>query len=207
MAFKIRNTDKLTIRVDKNGDYICTLKDVRILYEHVFKPWAGEDGGSPKFSGKFIAPNDTHAKEIEILQELNAHLTQEYFKVKKLKPDHYFFRDGDDENKEGFEDSWFVSASEKESNPPAVIDRDKTKLKASDDKVFSGSYVNVMFKPWKQDNKYGKKINANLLAVQHFRTGERLAGAGGVSKQDIDEGFDEYEADEMDEEEDGDGLD
>lgn len=205
MAFKPRNTDKLTIRKNEKGEYVCTLKQVRLIHEHIFEAWSGDDDGTPRFSGKFHAPNETHAKEIEILQELNDHLREEWFDGRKMKADHYYLRDGDEEATEELHDGWFVSAGEKQNRPPAVIDRDKSKIKAGG-KIHSGTYVNVMFKPWKQDNKFGKKINANLLAVQFHQKGDVVEGQGGVSKKDIDEGFDEYDADEMDEG-DGDGLD
>ena len=55
-----------------------------------------------------------------------------------------------------------------------------------------------MFKVWKQDNNYGQRINANLLAVQFIKEGERFGGSKGASKEDLDEGFDELEVAEED---------
>ena len=45
-------------------------------------------------------------------------------------------------------------------------------LEESDDVVYGGCFVNVLIRPWKQDNKHGKKINANLRAVQFEKDGE-----------------------------------
>lgn len=194
---KFKNTDKIVFRDLGDGEFIITVKQVRLAYEHVFETWAKNDGEKKKYSGKFIMPEATHSKEIEILQTFLEGLKTDYFKGAKLKADALFFKDGDNEGKEEFEDAWFISASETEKNPPAVIDRDKTPLKASDDKVYSGAYVNVQIKPWKQDNAYGKKINANLVAVQFFKKGEKFGGAGAVSKQVIDDGFDEYEEEDI----------
>lgn len=199
MAIRTKNTDKLKFRKDANGDYVITLKDVRLSYEHIFEPWCKTPAKeTPRYSGKFMAGNETHEAEIESLNNFFDDLKKEWFKGQKIKAADICFRDGDLESKEEMEGHWILSASEKKTHPPAVIDRDKTKIDESDDKVYSGTYVDVMFKPWKQDNDFGKRINANLMAVQFRRKGERLGGGGGVSKEDLDEGFDEIDGEDDD---------
>ena len=195
---KTKNTPLLIFRKDERGDYIITIKEVRLMFEHVHKPWSKTEAEDKKYSGRFLLDPKKHAKEIEILQEFNESLRLEYFKGAKLKPDAYYFRDGDNEGQADFEDHWVIAASEKATHKPAVIGRDKRPITAEDDLVYSGAFVNVQIKPWKQDNKHGKKINANLIAVQFFEKGEKVSGSGGVSKEVIDEGFDEYEAPEDD---------
>jgi hypothetical protein len=61
---------------------------------------------------------------------------------------------------------------------PTVVDRDATPLVAADGKPYSGCYVNMIIDVWAQDNKYGKKINAQLQGVQFFKDGDAFAGGG-----------------------------
>lgn len=75
---------------------------------------------------------------------------------------------------EGFSGMWFVSAS----NPtrPVVVDRDKSPLTRADGKPYSGCYVNANVDIWAQDNQFGKRINAKLLAIQFVKDGESFSG-------------------------------
>lgn len=195
---KTKNTSKLVFRKDGNEDDVITIKEVRLAFEHVHEPWSKKESEEKRYSGRFLLDPETHQAEIDILQAYVKDKAAEWFKNAKLKPDAYFFRDGDNEGQADFENMWVIAASEKIDRKPAVIDRDKSKVTAAHDKVYSGAFVNVMIKPWKQANDHGNKINANLLAVQFFKHGDKMGGGGGgVSKEDIDEGFDEYEAAEM----------
>lgn len=111
----------------------------------------------------------------------------------------------------GFEGNWFVSARNK--TPPAVVAKqrwqgkpivisangrpfqadDKGVLRPIDDLPFavkapySGCYVNLSLDVWAQDNQYGKRINAKLLAVQFEDEGEAFSGGEGFSSTDFDD--------------------
>lgn len=94
--------------------------------------------------------------------------------------------DGDAKaSKEGYKGNLYLSASNKLR--PLVIDGLKQPLSAEDGKPYSGSFVNMTFELWAQDNKWGKRINASLMGIQFLRDGPRLAG-GSVSS------VDDYEA-------------
>jgi hypothetical protein len=68
-----------------------------------------------------------------------------------------------------------------------VIDRDKTPLAESDNRPYSGCYVNCIIELWAQNNAYGKRINANLLAVQFYKDGQPFGDAGAnASVNDFD---------------------
>lgn len=178
MASKIKfNTDKGTILI----------KQVRLSYEHVFERWGKDTDPKEKwrFSGKFLLDNDTHAEEIKALKNHLTKLQQEWFKG-KIGTANMFFRNGADSGKEEQENSWVVSASDSKRRPQ-VLNKDKSVVTAEDDIVYSGCYVNVLIRPWKQDNEHGKKINANLVGVQFVRDGERF----GEEAIDASEEFDD----------------
>ena len=166
--------------------------DVRLSYPHLFTPYAGTDDNGkekkPKFSGRFLMPNDEFKAEKAALDAHLIKLQKEWFK-QKLPSANLFFRDGDETGKEEFEDMWYVQASE--SLRPQVLGARKEVLQESNNVVYGGCYVNVLIRPWKQDNKYGRKINANLIGVQFKRDGERF----GAERPNASEAFDTEDGD------------
>lgn len=85
---------------------------------------------------------------------------------------------------DGFQDRYYVSASSKVR--PLVIDRDKTPLVPSDGRPYAGCYANVQVELWAQDNKYGKRINAELKGVQFVRDGDAFSGSAPASADDFE---------------------
>lgn len=166
-------------------DGTILIKDVRLSYPHLFKAWAGQDDQEPKFSGKFWLDKKTHREEIIALNKFLQALQQEYFKA-RIPADKLFFKDGAASGKEDEATQFIVSASEKVR--PNILNRDKSAIAEADDIIYAGCYVHVLIRPWKQANKFGKRINANLLAVQFARDGERISG---VSRPDVDDVFDD----------------
>jgi len=172
-------------------DGTILIKGVRLAYEHVFAPWRKTDKEKLKFSGRFLMGNDDFKEEIVQLREHVKKLQKDHFKG-IIKPADLFFRDGDQAGKEEFEDHWYIAASENEDRPPAVLKPNKQECKKSDDLIYSGAVVNVIIRPWAQDNSHGKKLNANLLLVQHKAHGDKFGG--GPSEVDTD-GLDDQEFD------------
>ncbi len=150
---------------------VIVLRDVRLSYPHLFKPWAQQEDQEKKYSARFLLAEDTHAKEIEWLQKHMLGIQKEVFKA-RIPADKLCVRDGNLTGKPEDEGHWYLAASEK--SKPATLDRHKREVVESDDVLFGGVFVNAMIKLWTQNNKYGKRINANLLAVQFFRDGERF---------------------------------
>ncbi len=84
--------------------------------------------------------------------------------------------DGEEKDNEAYHEYITISASEKMR--PAIVNRDGvTPVYEEDGTVYSGCYVNVILTLWAQDNQYGKRINANLRAIQYVRDGESLGRA------------------------------
>ena len=180
---------KSLLTIKENGDII--IKEVRLSYLYCFDPQQNvDDKGNVtrKFKCTAIMPNETHADEIAKLQELLLQRQKEVFK-KRLPAGQLCLRDGDQSGKDEYADAWILVASEKEDNPPATLDRDGcTKVKKSDDKLYSGAIGNVMVRLWNQDNSYGKRINANFLGVQFLEHGEKFSS---VERPAADEMFDD----------------
>lgn len=179
------NTPNVTYREDG-----CILiRNVRLSYPHLFKKWGMNEGDTKKFSSKFLLDKVTHAADIKGLGAHLGKLMQDAFKG-RIPNDKLFLRDGDQEGKDTSKGQWTVAASEDKA--PDVINRDKSRINEDDDIVYAGCYVNVLLRPWCQNNKFGKRINANLLAVQFVKDGERFSG---IERPDTDSAFDDVSED------------
>ena len=175
-------------------DGCILVKNVRLSYPHLFKPWAkNPDKETPKYSARFLMDKSTHAQEIKALGQHLTKMMQEHFKG-RIPNDKLFFRDGAGSAKPEQENCFLIAASE--TRRPDVIHRDRSRINEEDDVVYAGCYVNALIRPWVQSNIHGKRINANLLAVQFVRDGERF----GAERPDVSEVFDDVSSDFTDEE-------
>ena len=168
------------------------MQAVRICWPNLFSTalFGGEDTG--KYDSTFILDKKDHAETIKEIEQAIALITKEKWKGKSLSEDRICLKDGDDTDREEYQNAYTIKAATKQK--PLVIDRDKRPLSEDDNVIYAGCYVNAIVTLWAQNNQFGKRINASLEGVQFVRDGEPLGG-GGV---DVDE-FDvfEQETDEM----------
>ena len=173
-----------------NEDGTIQVKHVRLSYPHLFKPWAQNDDQDKKYSARFLLSKETHGAEIKALQQYLTKMMSEKFKA-RIPLDKLFFRDGDATGKPEDEGHWYISASD--SIKPQVVGKKREPLSEEDDVVYGGVIVNVLIRPWAQDNKFGKRINANLIGVQFVKEdGVRF----GQARPDINEHFDAEDGDD-----------
>jgi hypothetical protein len=174
------------------------LKDVRLSYPHLDKPWAMTDRGEKKYQLMGLVPKLPEYRES--IDALNRYL-DEFLAERKLQPlpqARKFLRNGDDTGKPEMMNHWTVSASEKQE--PRLrgrhIDQRTGTLEIIPPeeaaKVFyGGCWANVLIKAWYQDHpEGGRRLNANLHAVQFVRH-DKPFGRGRISDAVIDETFGE----------------
>lgn len=114
-----------------------------------------------------------------------------------------FLQKGDSKEYDGYAGMLFISAKRaKEKGRPLVLDQrpknaDGTDniLTQDDGKPYAGCYVNATVELWPQDNKHGKTVRAQLLAVQFSRDGDAFA-AGSKGSSDEFEDLSETGADD-----------
>lgn len=174
---------KNTTNVIFRDDGCILIKMVRLSYPHLFQKWGMNEGDKKKYSAKFLLDKKTHGEDIKALGAHLVAMMQEAFKG-RIPNDKLFLRDGAQSGKEDMEGYFVISASEDKA--PDVINRDKSRINEDDDIVYAGCYVNVLLRPWVQKNQFGKRINANLHAVQFVKDGERFSG---IERPDTDEAF------------------
>lgn len=188
----------------ENTNVQVRLENVRLSFAHVFraqKPKPDKDGnvGAAKFNCSGLIDKKTEQGKKNIAK-MKAAMTQARDNKwpknpPKLKPEKLCMRDGDQEDWEGYEGMYYVSASN--SKRPKIIDRDKTPLTEEDGKIYSGCYVNMIVNVWAQDNEHGRRINASLEGIQYVSKGEAFGAAplDDDAFEDLGEGEDDDESD------------
>lgn len=186
-------------KTDKATEVV--LQNVRLSYPSLFRARKAneEDTGEPKFSASFLLDKTVNAKDIAAIQKVVNALLAEKFKGKKLPPDKICLRDGSlKPDVEGYhDDMMYVSASN--ARKPQVVDSNRagrSPISADDSRIFAGIYVNAVIRLWAMDNKFGKRINASLEAVQYVRPGDAL-GAAPVNTDDAFGGIPDAEDDDV----------
>jgi len=183
--------DKITVN-ETDKSVTLRLRNVRLSFPSLFKATSFDgDESKAKYSASFLMPKDSD--EAKACQKGIKEVIRMAFKGKSPGADRVCFKDATSKDYDGYEEGlMFISASNK--NKPKVVDVDLTPLDAEDGKPYAGCYVNVSLRLWAQDNKFGKRVNANLRAVQFFKDGEPF-GAGAV---DVEEEFEDVSASSSD---------
>ena len=172
------------------SDGLIRIDNVRASYPHLDKPWSGEEGQEAKFSIVSLLDKGTHkaAKDL-IVKRINEILKEN--KTEKIASDKKFIRDGDQMAKPECENQWVVSA--RETRRPSVRGSDNEVLTPDEilDTIYAGCYISVLIRPWFQNRaKFGKRVNAGLVAVRFRRDGEPI-GEGRITDDDIDDYMDD----------------
>lgn len=162
-------------------------------YPHLAEPKAGEDGGEAKFSITALLDKEDHAGVIDLMRDACRRMMAD--KKIKVASDKLFIKDGDKyfEEKEECANRYVVTAREK--TRPTLRDAAGKKLDPKIDMddikqmFYGGCIVSILINPWLQDNKYGKRINANLRAVRFMEDGTPF----GEGRIDDDEAWDDIE--------------
>lgn len=164
----------------------------RLAFANLFEPRAVNGQGEPKCNANIILDPRTQKAELDKVIAAIQQVAAEKWKDKasvvlqtlKAKGD-ICLQDGATKAEyDGFEGMVFISAGNKAR--PVVVDQFKSPLNAADGKPYSGCYCNFSIDVWAQDNQYGKRINAKLLAVQFARDGEAFSGGAGYDEADFE---------------------
>ena|ERR1700712_2078155 len=178
MARKVVKTVPNAVLYD---DGCVRIDNVICSYPHLDKPWKKNEKDREKFSVTGLAPKETHAEAKAMLVDLINSLLAGA-KMGKIGAEHKFVRNGDTEDgplKPETEGMWIIKASENPDRAPKVRDQ-RTKVMTPAEilkTIYAGCVINILIRPWAQNNEHGKKINANLIAVQFVKDGKRIGEA------------------------------
>lgn len=179
---------------------------VRFSHPHIAHPWKKDgDKGKPKFSVQAMLGKDTHSAAIELVETRIEQILKEN-KVKKLKSDRLFMRDGDESDDDVHEGFMLISARE-ERRPPmrhkngkkiAPDDVDDNDESIAENLFVGGHWGAVWIRPWFQNSTdWGKRVNCGLSAVQ-FLMKDDTFGSGRLSEDEIDDRMRAHDDDDDD---------
>ena len=155
------------------------LEVVRLSFPQLFRAKAFKPTDEPSFSGSFLMNKETDAEQIVEIRKLMTKVAHEKWGPTLPKGIKLCLRSGDEPGKEDTDgygpEIMFVSASSKKKVP--IVDESVAPLGEEDGKMYAGCYVNVSLRLWAQDNEFGKRVNAQLLAVQYACEGEAFGEA------------------------------
>ena len=174
------------------SDGTILVNGVRASYPHFGKAFeATNDDGkkSEKWSMKGMMPKATHKPAMRLMKKHMEQMMKDN-KVSDLASDRKYLRNGDDLGKEEMKGHFVFSASE--TSPPKVRSASAAKMtepREIDDMFYGGCWVNALIRPWWQNHqKYGKRVNAGLSAVQFLRDDEPF-GEGRIDDEAVDDTF------------------
>lgn len=170
------------------------LRNVRLSFPAIYSPqkFESEDGSVREtYKANFLIPADDPHGNIKKIRAAAEHAKVKKWGAEptnwpKLKADRVCLRDGDQEEWEGYAGHKYLSASSPGDRPPAVVTNRKDKdgrwivaVPGQPNSPYAGCYVNAVVRIWVQDNKYGKRLNASIEAIQFLRDGPAF-GSGPV---------------------------
>ncbi|WP_419585783.1 ssDNA-binding protein [Thiolapillus sp.] len=167
------------------------LKNVRLSFPELFTPGLFEGVSTGKYSATFMIPKTDEYKGIisNIGTTIKA-LIAENGGV-RIASDRICFRDGDQSGKEDYADHWTLRASTKKGRPPQLLKPSldlNDPITEADGLLIAGCYVSASLSIWYQQN-YGRRINAELLAIAYVGPGEPL---GGMTNYDPNDALDDF---------------
>lgn len=179
-----------------------TLKNVRLAYVHIDKPWAkkGDDQSKAKYGLSIILDKTDPqiAPLTKVLKEVATAKWGDAYTNKKMKPI-FCLRDGAErDHKEGFDDTkkFFNASRRPEEGPPVVRNLKNQNLdpiKNAAEWPYSGCFGHVVLKFWAQDNTNGQRVNAEVVAVVKCGDGEKFGGDNAVNVDEALTGLVEQE--------------
>ncbi len=168
------------------------LQNVRLAFPALFEAKTVNGEGAPAYGASFLIETTDKANLAAINKAIDAVATEKWgakaagHLALMRKTDKVALHDGDLKAQyAGFAGMMFVSS--RSAARPLVLDKDKTPLQAADGKPYGGCYVNATVELWAQDNKYGKRVNAQLLGVQFYADGDSFGGGAVGSADDFDD--------------------
>jgi hypothetical protein len=140
------------------------------------KPMAGQES-DPKYSIVMLFETDS---DLSLLKSAAQDAVKAKWGDNIPKGLKLALRKGDEDGKEDVDgygpEVMFISSNSRKKFP--VVDRDPSVLLSEEDgKPYAGCYVNVLLRFWAQDNEYGRRVNAQPLAIQFVRDGQPFGEA------------------------------
>jgi hypothetical protein len=171
------------------------LENVRITFPQLFQPKSivGADGkpSEPKYGASFLFEpgSEPHKALSEAIKKVASEkwptAWQDIVRIAKAT-DKLCVHDGNTKTYQGYPGNLFLSATT--AAMPDIRDADRTRIPESNARrIYGGCYVNAVVQLWAQDNRWGKRVNAELLGVQFRRDGDAFRAGAVAADDDFDD--------------------
>ena len=175
---------------------IIFLSNVRLSFPQLVEPRSSVENGAKKFSADFLMPlahpgvQQFGAEYMKAAQEKWKEQAQAVMSMiqgdRKLR----CFGQGNDKLNgktfkpyDGYADQFYISANKDQM--PQMIQADGSAVDPTNTmayqalarKMYGGCYVNAAIRPWLQENKHGRGVRCELIAVQFAGDGEAFGEA------------------------------
>ena len=179
---------------------VIKLPGVRLSFARLDTAKSFEEGDDARYEATFLLDptHAVHAKTIKEIKSVAGEIIKEHWGGKIPKGMNYCFGKGDDKEYDGYAGMFYIASAKKENRGRVVIvDKDKSPLQPGDENFpYSGCYVHASITLWTNEHKKGgKRVSANLRAIQFFKNGEAFSGEIPV---DTDSEFDDQFDDQFD---------
>ena len=180
------------------------LRNVRLSYEHIFKPTAFEEGQDPKYSATFIIPKDH--PDLPAVKRAMFEAGQETFaadfkagawprgytcSLKDADKDTDSLGDVLAEKNPAYAGCYVLEANS--TRRPVILDRTKAAVVEEDGLIYSGCYVNASLNAAGYTfGKVKKGVKAYLNGVQFVKDGERFGADASADFDDLDGETDDF---------------
>ncbi len=184
---------------NRNENFVL-LKNVRCSFPQLFGPVEKE--GKTYNAGCTLlldAANDPkHAQYAKDVGALIAKVIHEDLKDQRIPADRRCLRKGKDGTRPELDP--FLTVSSNCKTKPVVLDKADPKKIITDQAacpIYAGCRVNAKIRLWGQNNKYGKRVNAELVAIQFFADDTPLDGTY-IDPEKAVEGFEGFDTTDED---------
>ena len=180
---------------------VIFLSNVRLSFPQLVEPRASVEGGVKKYSADFIMSADHAGFKQFMTQYLtlaqtkwNEHAQQVMQMIQADRKLRCYCAGDEKIDKKTFKPysgyAGMVAISANKDQMPQMIQSDGAPVEAGNTlayqslarKMYGGCYVNAAVKPWIQENKHGRGIRCDLVAVQFYADGEAFGeGAADAS--------------------------
>ena len=164
------------------------LTGVVLAYPTLIKPKAILENPKPKYSVSILLDKEKHKDEIDALKDhIKKACTDR--KIGKLPSDKVCLRDGEDLGNEAYEPYYRLTASANDGYAPVLRILGEKKDRREDaeeleEVCVSGAKASVLCSLYLQDNQYGKRANANIVAVNFLDETVAIELGGGAGDDD-----------------------
>lgn len=153
---------------------VIKLNNVRLSFPQIWTPKAFKSDQTPSFSATFLLHKKDNAKDIKALKVALGETADDKWPSGRPGALKICLHEGSEKDHiDGYtSDILYIGTGAKMSDRPRIFDKDMSEIDPmQQSKVYAGCYVNALITLWAQDNEWGKRVNAQLDAIQLVRDG------------------------------------